>query len=92
MSSYFILVHTSLVKLDQHVTESHNAFIKRVEFLVYALSLGHSMAISQTLSYAYQNKLQHSMSYPVGVEQQLTAIITAMNDYIPNITMIDLPE
>ena len=80
MSEYFILHGKELIKLYQHVTESKQAFIQRVNFLIEALSQGHSVPKAKTLSYAYQNKLQYSMLYPADFENILDKILCALNN------------
>jgi hypothetical protein len=77
-----------LVKLDQHVTESRPTFIQRVEFLIRALDQGHSVEYSQTLSYAYQNKLQSLTRYLLPIEEEIQKIV----DIMAGTTQIHLPH
>jgi hypothetical protein len=75
MLGYFILgVGAKLLKLDHVQTESKASFIKRVNFFNSAINCGCSVDRAHVLSYAYQNKRQLNVTYPVKIEEDIARI------------------
>lgn len=78
--TFFVMYSKELIRLERHVTESRPLFIQRVEFLIYALDEGHSVEYAQTLSHAYQNKLQSPTRYPLPIEEAIQKIVSIMTE------------
>jgi hypothetical protein len=67
------------IELRKEVCESQAHFLKRMEFFVYALELGHSLGEAETLCFAYRNKLQSYMLYPPETERAIKKVMEEMD-------------
>jgi hypothetical protein len=76
--SFFIVYGGEVLKQDPHVTESKDAFVQRLNFLIAALDAGFTLQRAQTLSQAYKNKIQSYMRYPKGCEEDVEKVLTSM--------------
>lgn len=69
-----ILCDSKKIQLNIKPHESNEYFIKRVAFFLVALDLGYSIERSESLSYAWSNKIIYQVNYPEALNNILNVI------------------